>query len=359
MRCADGWLRTHGNYPHHREALLAALGCESEDQDAARAAAAVREAHELEDAIVAAGGCAALLRDRGTWEAHGQGRALASCGLLELEPGAASAARLAALPDGALPAAGLRVLDLTRVIAGPVAGRTLAALGADVLRIDAPDAIELELHMLDGGPGKRSARLDLRTARGREQFEVLLAQADVLIQGYRPGALDALGFGAAAIGARHPQLVIVSLSAWGAEGPWGGRRGFDSLVQAASGIAVECAADPAGAPGALPAQALDHGTGQLMAAAALRGLAERARTGRALHARFALARTAAWLLDLPRDDAGQPAGDPATAPNRFLIDLPSPLGSVTLVRPPGTLDGRPLAWTRGPEPIGASPPAWL
>jgi crotonobetainyl-CoA:carnitine CoA-transferase CaiB-like acyl-CoA transferase len=259
---------------------------------------------------------------------------------------------LPALEPESLPAAGVRVLDLTRVIAGPVAGRTLAALGASVLRIDPPGLSELELSALDGGPGKRSALVDLSRPDGQRTFHALLESADVLIEGYRPGALNAFGFGTAQLSKRYPNLVTASLSAWGETGPWGERRGFDSLVQSASGIAVECTAGDAERPGALPAQALDHGTGHMIAAAVLRGLAGRARDGRALHARFALARTAAWLLDRPRH-AG-PATGLAPDASRFMVRL----GDVTLVAPPGELDGRPLGWSSAPEPIGASRPAW-
>jgi CoA-transferase family III len=355
LRAADGWLRSHGNYPHHRAALLRALGVDSEDLDTVRAAAARLRARELEEAIFSAGGCAGALRDRASWDADPQGRALAGLGLLDVDHGQPGAAPLPGLHPGELPAAGVRVLDLTRVIAGPVAGRTLAALGAEVVRIDAPAATELANQVMDTGPGKRSATLDLRLQA--QTFHSLLAEADVLIQGYRPGALEALGFGAAELARRYPNLVTVNLSAWGETGPWGDRRGFDSLVQSATGIAVHCTTADAEAPGALPAQALDHGTGHLMAAAALLGLAARTRDGRTLHARLALARTAAWLLDLPRTArVPQPAVplDPAS----FLIELPSPEGLVTLVAPPGELDERPLRWARGPEPIGSSAAAW-
>ena len=200
-----------------------------------------RNAEELEGAIFAAGGCAAALRERAAWESHPQGRVLAELrGLLDLDEGAGDARPLGELLPDQPPAAGVRVLDLTRVIAGPVAGRTLAALGAEVLRIDPPGLPELERSALDGGPGKRSALLDLRTTTGRATFHHLLEHADALIEGYRPGALDALGFGTAELSARYPNLVTASLSAWGHAGPWGGRRGFDSLVQSASGIAAEC-----------------------------------------------------------------------------------------------------------------------
>jgi hypothetical protein len=356
LRTRDGWLRSHGNYARHRAALLRALSC-PEDADACRAAASRRGAEELEEAIFAAGGCAAALRDPAAWEAHPQGAALAGRGLVDLDHGRPRAAPLRPLAHDELPAAGVRVIDLTRVIAGPVAGRTLAALGAQVLRIDAPGAPEFEQLVIDTGPGKRSACLDLRTRAGAGAFHALLADADVLIAGYRPGALEALGFGRAAVTARYPNLVTAGLSAWGEQGPWGRRRGFDSLVQSASGIAVECSVPDAEAPGALPAQALDHGTGHLIAAAVLRGLAERARSGRPLHSRLALARTAAWLLSLPRPD-GAP-GPAAAAADEFMIDLASAFGPVTLVAPPGKLDGRPLRWTTGPEPIGRSAAAWV
>lgn len=234
----------------------------------------------------------------------------------------------------------MRVLDLTRVIAGPVAGRTLAALGADVLRVDPPGLPELPAAHLDTGPGKRSALLDLADA---ERREALLAGADVLLTGYRPGALDRFGLD------RHPHLVRVSLSAWGTEGPWAGRRGFDSLVQVASGIAAACAG-PDGTPGVLPAQALDHGTGHLMAAAALRGLAARERGEPVPAARLSLARTAAELLARPRTTelAGAPDAD------RYRVTF----GDVSLIGPPGALDGVPLAWAHGPHELGADEPSW-
>ena len=212
----------------------------------------------------------------------------------------------------------MRVLDLTRVIAGPVAGRTLAALGAEVLRIDPPGLPELPEAHLDTGPGKRTALLDLADA---ERREALLAGADVLLTGYRPGALDRFG-----LAERHPDLVHVSLSAWGTSGPWAGRRGFDSLVQVASGIAAACAA-PDGTPGVLPAQALDHGTGHLMAAAALRGLAARER-GEAGPRRAALARR-----PQPRPDGcSGPARGAAAAGVRGAPARPGPAEPLARVR---------------------------
>lgn len=365
LRCADGgWARTHGNYPHHAEALCRALGLREPTVEALEAAARERTAVELEDAVVRAGGCAAALRSADEWAAHPAGAAVARTALVEWAerpavpagPAPPRRAPLEAPPraDRAVvrggrehlharpsrPAAGVRVLDLTRVIAGPVAGRTLAALGAEVLRIDPPGLPELPEAHLDTGPGKRSALLDLGD---EDRREALLAGADVLLTGYRGGSLDRF------LGERHPHLVHVSLSAWGATGPWAERRGFDSLVQVASGIAAACAA-PDGTPGVLPAQALDHGTGHLMAAAALQALAARERGEGVRSARLSLARTAAELLAAPRTAAPARAPDP----DRFRVAF----GDVELIAPPGALDGEPLRWAHGPRPHGGDPPAW-
>jgi hypothetical protein len=356
LPAAGGWVRLHANYPHHRAALRCALAlAPAAPADAVRAAVAEREAVAIEDAVVAAGGCAAAVRSPAAWAAHPQGAAVAGEPLVAWTAGPGGAAPPAALARGAPPAAGLRVLDLTRVIAGPVGTRTLAALGAEVLRLDPPDLPELPLSVLDTGPGKRSALLDLRTAAGRATLEDLLGAADVVVQGYRPGALAAFGLAPEALRDRHPHLATVTLAAWGHTGPWRERRGFDSLVQAAGGIAELARRPGEDPPGALPAQALDHGTGHLIAAAALRAVTARVRTGAPGHARLSLARTAAWLLAQPAPHTQDGAlADPAP----FLVELASPLGAVTLVAPPGRLDDRPLRWARGPVPLGSDPAAW-
>jgi crotonobetainyl-CoA:carnitine CoA-transferase CaiB-like acyl-CoA transferase len=355
---ADGHIRLHTNYPHHRAALLRALG--DPPEDAALAAIAARGAVELEAAIVEHGGAAAAVRSHAQWLSHPQGQAVSGLELTEVEPSEPepsepepSDTRMAELRSpGPLPCSGLRVLDFTRVIAGPVGTRMLAALGAEVLRIDPPALPELELSVLDGMVGKHSALVDARTRDGREKVEGLLSGADVLVQGYRPGALAALGLDAAALGERHPHLVTVTLTAWGHTGPWAARRGFDSLVQAACGIALACGAD--GAPGALPVQALDHATGYLVAAAAMRGLAERARTGKPTHARLALARTAAWVMGLRAPDAPMSRADPEP----YMVQVGSPHGPVECLAPPGSLDGRPLVWPRGVPVPGGDSPLW-
>jgi crotonobetainyl-CoA:carnitine CoA-transferase CaiB-like acyl-CoA transferase len=260
--------------------------------------------------------------------------------------------RLSRQSDGAprdVPLAGMRVLDLTRVIAGPVATRTLASHGADVLRLDHPGLPDDPAGLLDTGPGKRSAVVDLASRSGRATVEDLLAGADVVVQGYRPGALDAFGLDPDSLAERHPHLAVVRLRAWGEDGPWRDRRGFDSLVQAATGIADTLASEAG--PGVLPAQALDHGAGHLAAAAALRAVTRRREEGGVWSAELSLAQVAHWLLAagrVPEVDAP----DVPLAP--YLAELPGPDGPVTLVRPPGS-----PVWRTGPRLPGADAPGWL
>ncbi|MGN5378257.1 CoA transferase [Streptomyces lasalocidi] len=355
-RTADGWVRTHANYPHHRARLLGALGL-PEDASVDRAAArlAERPALEVEDAVHGSGGLAVALRTPKEWAATEQAAEVAARPLVQRERLDSVRARVLAPLDPAaaplLPAAGLRVLDLTRVLAGPVATRTLALLGADVLRVDAPWLPELPDQHADTGFGKQSATLDLRTDRGT--FEELLASADVVVTGYRPGALDAFGLAPQALAERRPGLVVAQVSAWGAYGPWGGRRGFDSLVQVATGIAVT--EGSAEAPGALPAQALDHGTGYLLAAAVLRALTEQSYDGGGRSVRLALARTAHWLTDGIRPTPA--TGAPHPGPDAWLAETDGPLGRLRHALPPVTFADGPGDWA-APVPWGSSPARW-
>jgi hypothetical protein len=351
-RAADGWVRTHGNYPWHRSALLRALGC-SDDPESVAAAIAALGARQAEDLVVGAGGVAAAVRGEDSWRTEPAGQAVAATRLVEGASIGGAPPRWR--PAGALPASGIRVLDLTRVIAGPVATRYLGALGAEVLRIDAPDRPELTLHGYDGLPGKRSALLDFGTADGNARLHELLSGADVLVYGYRPHALERFGL-SQELAERHPGLVVVSLSAWGSRGPWGGRRGFDSIVQAACGIAMAESADGE-RPGAMPCQLLDHGTGYLCAAAALQALAHQSVHGGTEFRELCLARTAHWLLGLPRGAAAPSpvadGDDPA-----WLVTLDSAEGPVTTVRPPGRLDDEALAWPRWLSRYGGDQPTW-
>jgi hypothetical protein len=347
-RAAGGWVRTHANYAWHREALARALDvAAAADAEAIGAAIAARSAEQVETQVVDAGGVAAAVRTPEQWRAHAQGSVDQPLIASDVTDGAAPRPS----PVGNLPASGVRVLDLTRVIAGPVATRYLAALGADVLRIDPPHRPELPQAQYDGLPGKRSALLDARTPDGLRRLHELLDGADVVVHGYRPGALAAFGLDPAALAERHPGLVAVSLSAWG-RGPWGGRRGFDSIVQAACGIAMVESPDGE-QPGRLPCQLLDHGAGYLAAAAALEGLRRQREVGGTHWFELSLAATAGWLLAQPPPDAASP---PEAAAR--VTTLRSDHSRVTVVEPPGSLDGRALTWPPRLSTYGADAPSW-
>lgn len=349
--CANGWVRTHANYPWHRERLVGLLGG---DPDPERVGSEIQrwQAIDLEEAIIDAGGCAAAVRSDDEWTASPQGSAISARPLVELRRVGDSPVRT--LPADPQPAGGIRVLDFTKVIAGPVATRTLAAHGADVLRVDSPNLPELDFHRKDSLLGKRSTLLDLATPDGATQLRTLLAAADVVVCGYRPGGLERLGLDPTALADNHPGLVVLTLSAWG-DGPWSQRRGFDSLVQAATGISlIEGQAD--GTPGALPAQVLDHATGYLAAAAILEGFRRRTTEGGTWHASLSLARTARWLLD---QGISPYATGPLPQPDDYLVHVDSTDGPVTVARPPGKLGDQPLRWAPTLTTYGGDEPAWL
>lgn len=365
--CADdGWVRLHTNAPHHRAAALRVLAV---DGDREHVAAAVERwsGDELEQAIVDEGGCAAVLRSADAWAGHAQGAAVAGEPLIASAPGDAWSGPSAWRPTPERPLAGLRVLDLTRVLSGPVATRLLAGLGAEVLRIDPPGWDEPAV-VPDMTLGKRAARLDARDPADRAHLVELLADADVLVHGYRSDALERLGLGDDVRRATRPGLVDVSLDAYGHTGPWATRRGFDSLVQMSTGIAGAGLANrTADRPTPLPVQALDHGTGYLAAAAVLAGLAARVREGHGTRSRLSLARTALELervrdrIKLPISVVGEVEAASTAAISIRAVErepIDTPWGAATLPPAPLALDGVRVGWDRGPRPLGSDAPAW-
>lgn len=354
-RTSDGWIRLHTNAPHHRAAAERVVGRAAEKAEAARAVARWR-AEDLESAIVQEGGCAAEMRSRDAWTHHPQGAAVGAEPLVRLAATERAAERGWA-PQADRPLAGLRVLDLTRVLAGPVASRFLAGFGASVLRIDPPDwnepAIVPEVTL-----GKRCARLDLRNASSRATFERLLAQADLLLCGYRSDALDRLGYDDAARRALAPGLIDVRLDAYGWSGPWARRRGFDSLVQMSSGIAeAGMRWKAANEPVPLPVQALDHATGYLIAAAAIRGVTLRLTRGHGTQARLSLARTAKWLTDEGEGVSSPPFAPESEGDVSPAIEMTA-WGEARRLIPPVAIDGIPMRWDSPAAELGSSKPAW-
>jgi hypothetical protein len=355
-RAGDGrWIQLHCNFPHHRDGVLRVLGCENR-REAVAAAVEGWAAAELEKTLAAAGLCSAFVRAPEEWAAHPQSQAVGLLPLFEILKIGASPPQ--PLSSAERPLAGVRALDLTRVIAGPVCGRTLAEHGADVLWITGPHLPNLDPHVMEFGRGKLSAFLDLR-GEDAEQLRALIREADVFSQGYRPGALAGHGFSPEQVAELRPGIVYVTLSAYGHAGPWRDRRGFDSLVQSASGIAHEGGRDAGlDGPKHLPAQALDHATGYLAAFGAMVALARRAREGGSYLVRVSLAQTGRWIDSLGRIEG-------AEAPQLLLEDIqdllqttPTPFGEMRHVAPAARLSETPPYWARPTVPLGTHLPEW-
>ncbi|WP_071674159.1 CoA transferase [Nioella nitratireducens] len=352
---ADGWIKLHTNAPHHRAAAIRALGCVESKEHVARAVAAW-QAEELEAAVVAEGGVAAQMRGMTSWAEHLQGRAVVAEPLVawgEARP--ASIRDWGGAPDR--PLHGVRVLDLTRILAGPVATRALAGFGADVVRID-PVAWDEPSLAPDVTLGKRCARLDLRTDNGQARFATLLQKADVLVHGYRPDALDRLGIGADWRRSHAPHVIEASLCAYGWTGPWAKRRGYDSLVQMSSGIAeAGMARLGRDKPTPLPVQALDHATGYLIAASVLAALRDAAAGKGVRNARLSLARTAALLQDYPSETMSEGPLTAEAADYAAEVEHTT-WGPARRLRPAIVVEGAPMHWTIPAGPLGRHVPVW-
>jgi crotonobetainyl-CoA:carnitine CoA-transferase CaiB-like acyl-CoA transferase len=355
-------VRLHTNFHHHRDGILKLLGC-AYARDAVQAALDKWEAEKFETAAAEAGLVATMMRAPAEWTAHPQGQAVARLPLFEITKiGEAPPRPLPSFPedDERRPLSGIRVLDLTRVIAGPVCGRSLAAHGADVMRVTGPHLPGLPELDIDTGRGKLSAEIDLRATDDREWLRGLVREAHVFVQGYRPGGLAGKGFSPEALAEMRPGIVAVTLSAYGHEGPWANRRGFDSLVQNASGINVaEAEALGVPAPKELPAQALDHASGYIMAFGAMMALLRKTQEGGSWHVRVSLAQTGHWLTGLGRLADGfacpEPTGDELKA---LTEERDTPFGRLSFVKHAAVLSETPARWARPPAKLGTHAPVW-
>ncbi|RAS37958.1 CoA transferase [Paraburkholderia bryophila] len=356
----DGrWIQLHTNFPHHLQGVLTVLGCENSP---AAVAAAIRkwDGATLDQTLADAGLCAALIRTPEEWATLDQAQAIAGLPLFEIERIGDAPVESPRPGDAKRALARVRVLDLSRIIAGPVAGRALAQHGADVLMINGPHLPNIAPLVIDNGRGKRSALVDLREAAGRETLRGLAGGADVFLQAYRPGALAARGFGPDELARIRPGIVYVSVSAYGHAGPWSQRRGFDSLVQSASGIAwTEQRAAGWAEPKHLPCQALDHATGYLAAFGAMVALARRATEGGSWHVRVSLAQTGRWLQSIGQIADGWKAPDVSIDEvSDCLATVASDFGRVLGVLPAEELDETPVFFALPPARLGAHDASW-
>ena len=351
------FVRLHTNFPHHRDAVCRVLNCKAERDDV-QSALMQWDAEAFETAAYAAGGVVAMMRSHDEWSALPQANALAELPVIEIEKIGEAAPK--PWPEGNRPLAGLRVLDLSRVIAGPVAGRTLAAHGADVLLISGPDLPAIPWLTIDTGRGKLSSFVELKSEAGRDALNELLAQADIFSQGYRPRALAHLGFSPQDAARINPGIVFVSLSAYGHMGPWAERRGFDLLVQTATGFNhAEGQAAGLKSPKELPAQILDHATGYLMALGAMMAKARQSREGGSWHVRVSLAQTGRWIWKLGRIPEGLKTDElRGEAIKPFFEEAHSGFGPLRAIRHSARLSKTPAFWARPAMPLGSHPPQW-
>src|SRR5499426_447185 len=359
----DGrWSYLHCNFPNHRAAALSVLGV-PEDREAVTRAVANWNAADLEEAIIAAKGAGGMARTWAEWAKHPQGVAVAALPLMEIMRIGDSAPE--PLPAGDRPLSGIRVLDLTRVLAGPTCARALAEHGADVMKITGAHLPSLGHQELDTGHGKLSAELDLRAPGDLDVLRGLVRKADVFSQGYRPGTLASRGLSPEELAAIRPGLVYVSLSAFGHAGPWASRRGFDTVVQTVSGITsrqAEAVPGKTAGPQFYPVSAIDYCTGYLMAFGAMVALLRRAREGGSWLVRISLAQVGKWLVDLGEvpdaslKDVPAEFGEDELA--RWSATSETPAGRLSHLKPVVQLSQTPPYWARPSVPLGYHAPVW-
>lgn len=348
-RTRDGrWIHVHGGLPHLATRIMEVLGT---DGPGIPAAVAGWDAEMLEDALAESRTCGVVLRDPDEWRRHLQGRAIGALPVIEVLRLDNAPPR--PLPAGDTPLSGLRVLDLSLALAGPVCARTLAQHGADVLQVVAPGRVDRQPFELETGHGKRSTRLDLR-GNGAAELGELARGADVFCQGYRSGALEKLGFGVDQVAALSPGIVYVSINCYGHDGPWTGRRGWEGLGQAATGLTVPCGEGP---PRLAPCSVCDYLTGYLAARGVMEALIRRADEGGSWHVRASLCQTGMWLARMGGIDES-PAPEEPDLFDDLLVTRETVFGTLRHLPPAVRLDLTPPNWTAPPPLPGSDPPAW-
>lgn len=359
----DGrWSYLHCNFPNHRAAALSVLGV-AEDRDAVTKAVAKWNAQDLEDAIIEAKGAGGMVRTMEEWAKHPQAAAIANLPLMEIVKLADSPPE--ALPEGSRPLSGVRVLDLTRVLAGPTCARTLAEHGADVMKITGAHLPNIGYQEYDTGHGKLNAQLDLRETKDMEILRGLVSQTDVFSQGYRPGTLGGRGLSPEELAELRPGIVYISLCAFSHMGPWASRRGFDTVVQTVSGI-TNRQGDlfPGATPGPqfYPVSAIDYLTGYLMAFGGMVALNRRVHEGGSWLVRISLAQVGRWLVS----QGEIPEADLKNIPAEFTPEeiaswstvSDTPMGKLGHLGPVLSLSETPPRWARTSVPLGHHDPVW-
>ena len=358
--CKDGWIRLHANFEHHCDAVLRVLGLpqQSNIERSLLEAQAIRwTTTELETAVLDNGGACAAVRSFDTWDQLPQAKAIMQLPLVEITKiGDAAPKRITTLNNNECPLTDIRVLDFTRILAGPVCGRTLAAYGADVMLVNSPKLPNIDA-IVETSRGKLSAHIDLDEPDDIKTLNQLLSETHVFIQGYRPGALAAKGLSPVTLAEKHPGIVCTSLSAYGRSGPWNQRRGYDSLLQSASGFNMAEAQNKGSEkPTALPMQVLDYASGFLMAFGTQAALHKQITEGGSWHVQVSLARTGLWLRSLGQNIDWLDC----TAPdeNNYLVRYASQYGDLKAIPHAPEFSLSPVGWKIDSAPPGTHKPAW-
>ncbi len=351
----DGrWFLPHFGLPNLKARVLEVLGCDATPEAVADAVASW-DALALEAAIDEARACGAMVRSHDEWQAEPHGRVLAAKPVVEIvKIGESDPEPLA---EAARPLSGIRTLDLTRILAGPVAARTLAEHGGDVLMVTAEGLPQVDEHVIDTSHGKRSCFLDLKMADEAATLKELVRDADVFSQGYRPGTLEGLGFGADDLARIRPGIIYASISCFGADGPFSHRAGWEQIGQTVTGICHEGSPDR---PKLLPGAACDYITGYLGAFGILLALARRAREGGSYHVKVSLCqsgmmiyRQGAVAFDSNRTGLSEEEID------AIRITSETHRGPLRHLRPLLQLSETPARWARPTPVLGGDPPVWL
>lgn len=357
----DGrWFLPHFTLPHLKQRVLDVLDCEPTPESVGDAISRW-EAEDLDEAIADAGACGGIVRSRDEWLAHPQGAYLAGRPVVEI-------ARIAeggpeALPSGGRPLSGIRVLDLTRILAGPVAGRTLAEHGADVLMVTEENLPQIPEHVRDTSHGKRSVFLNLKTRAGAERLRELILGADVVIDGYRPGRVGSMGFDLDSLIALRPGLVHLNITCYGNGGPFADRGGWDQVAQAVSGICEENGRLTSGPGPALSfPPACDYDTGYLGAYGAMLALARRAHEGGSYAVNVSLCQTALYIQRRGVVDGFEDAPNRlsrADAERRYVVEEGTSYGALKTLGPVLDMSETPPRWSRPTPLLGGDDPRWL
>jgi len=308
--------------------------------------------------VAAAGACAGMARTPEEWDASEQGRILAARPVVEVTKIGESAPEPFAA-GGDAPLSGVRVLDLTRVLAGPTCARTLAQYGADAMVISSPNLPSVPYFVTDTGHGKRAAFVDLATDHGRAVLRELVREGDVFSQGYRQGALERHGFGPIELAALRPGIIVTAINCYGHEGPWRGRPGWEQLGQTVTGMAVVHGG--AKGPELQPGAVTDYSTGFLAAFGTMVALQRRALYGGSYLVRVSLAQTAMWIRGLGLADESRLTSGRALSAEEIAgwsIRSETGFGGMTHLRPPVTMSATPVRWRRGVVPLGTDVAEW-